>query len=72
MLTLIDRGINTRELLSSNVFHYTFEHEEWPAVHTDLSKITAPYNGSIFKLRENYRNIYTDLLTDEEKEAIKE
>ena len=72
MIILMDRGISTKDLLCSNVFYYTFEHEEWPAVHSNLSKITAPYNGSIFKLRDNYKSIYPDLLTEEESAAAEE
>lgn len=56
----------------SNVFNYVFEHEEWPAVHHNLAKITAPFNGSIFKLRNNYRHVFPDLLSEEEAAAAEE
>lgn len=67
LIDIMNRGISVVDLMKSNVFSFKFEYEEWPQVHTDLTKIINPYNGSIFSLREKYGEIFPAL--GESKEA---
>lgn len=57
----MEKGINTNCLLNSNVFLYKFELDEWPQNHACEDKIIAPYNKSIFNLRENYNDCFPEL-----------
>ena len=61
LIDIMNRGISVVDLMKSNVFSFKFEYEEWPQVHTDMSKVINPYNGSIFKLRECYTSIFPEL-----------
>lgn len=39
-----------------------FDFDEWPSTHTDDTKYIRPYNGSLFAVREEYKNIFPDLV----------
>jgi hypothetical protein len=39
-----------------------FDFDEWPATHTDAGKYIRPFNGSVFSVRDEYENIFPDLL----------
>jgi hypothetical protein len=45
-------------LLESEVFCFQFDFDEWPSTHIDAETYIRPYNGSIFDIRSNYRNIF--------------
>lgn len=34
------------------------DYDDWPANHYNQEKCTKPYNGSIFGIRNNYKNIF--------------
>ena len=48
------------------MFKYSFEFEEWPAVHSNTDKLRVAYNGSIFKLRDNYNTIFEEYQSSRE------
>jgi len=57
-------------LFNSNVFNYTFDFDEWPPTNADTRKISQPYNGSIFDLRQSYAKIFPEqFMKDQEREA---
>lgn len=53
-------------LLKSDIFFHRLDFMEWPSTHTDNCQLIRPYNGSMFKLRHNYRNIFPDFRTESE------
>ena len=66
LLKLMKKGIAVNKLISSNVFSYTFEFEEWPAAHTNLEKIMVPYNDSIFSIRTSYHRLFDSKIENKE------
>ena len=55
-----------------NIFQYTFDFEEWPTTHSDRKEYIRPYNGSIFEVRNKYREIFFEdrfEIPDENKAA---
>ena len=47
--------------MKSNVFQFSFDFDEWPGVHTNMTKQVRPYNGSIFELRQNYKIVFPEI-----------
>ena len=64
LLSLIDKGVDVASLLASDIFYQRFDFQEWPAIHTDNTTKIVPFNGSIFRLRPSYKEIF-DGLVDE-------
>ena len=58
---LIQKGITVANLMSSNVFEFSFDFDEWPGIHSNMSKLVRPYNGSIFELRQNYKVVFPEV-----------
>lgn len=58
MVSLFEKEVELTNLLNSNVFNFNFETPEWPSTSVDTKAAREPYNGSIFKLRENYKSIF--------------
>lgn len=71
LIELIEKEVDVTPLLKSNVLNYTFDFDEWPGVSTDVTKLQAPYNGSIFKLRYEYKNVFKQHYNEEQKGKIK-
>ena len=46
--------------MNSNIFCFTFDHDEWPSTHIDKYRYSRPYNGSIFELRHSYRSVFPE------------
>ena len=59
-------GIILTKLFNSSVFNYIFEYEEWPGVSPCTEFEIKPFNGSIFKLRYEYKNVFKEMY-DREK-----
>ena len=57
-------GTDLIELMSSDVFKYTFEFDHWPGVHSNTEKLIKPYNGSIFDLRTAYEKLFPEIESD--------
>ena len=55
---LLEKGIKVKPLMDSEIFVYRFDYDEWPSTHVDDNKYSRPYNGSIFDIRECYRDIF--------------
>jgi hypothetical protein len=55
---LLDKGIRVTQLISSSIFRFQFDYDEWASTHTDDTTYHKPFNGSIFELRDMYRNIF--------------
>ena len=55
---LLEKGIETVKLFNSQIFQYTFDYDEWPTTHTDPNSYIRPYNSSLFRIRENYKNVF--------------
>ena len=51
-------------LFESNVFNYTFDFDEWPALDVNDEKDLQPYNKSMFKLRYEYCNTFRKQFED--------
>lgn len=56
----MQKGIKVRDLLDSNIFTYTFDYDEWPSTHNVSETYINPYSGSIFNLRNVYREVFSD------------
>ena len=61
LLKIMEKGINTHELLDSNVFQYKLDFDEWPYAHTKCVKVIESYNGSLFNLRHKYLKVFPEL-----------
>ena len=61
LLLLLEKAIDVNRLLNSKVFQYQFDYEGWPRVHQDTDQQIVPYNGSIFKLRNVYDEVFPDV-----------
>lgn len=73
-LKLLKKGISVGPLLQSKIFCYQFDVEQWPVVHPSNSYQIKPYNGSIFQLKYQYKNLFPELQnprTDEKYYKIK-
>jgi hypothetical protein len=57
---MLEKGIHVTKLLQSNIFQYTFDYDEWPSNHNNKTEAIRPYNGSIFRLRANYKNVFPE------------
>ena len=69
LVDLVNKGVKMERLFNSKIFQHTFDFDEWPATNSDTSKVLKPYNKSIFKLRYEYSNCFSDIWKrDEEKE----
>lgn len=47
-------------MFDSGIFFQTFEFDEWPGTHTIPEKFIRPYTGSLFNLREGYRDVFPE------------
>ena len=61
LIALMDKGVSVNQLFKGNIFVSEFEYDEWPGSHTELQKLIRPYNGSIFDIRNKYREVFGDI-----------
>jgi len=45
-------------VLKADIFSFQFDYDEWPSNHTDDKTYYRAYNGSIFNLRNSYREVF--------------
>lgn len=57
---ILEKGIELTDLLSSNVFYYQFDLDEWPSTHTNDVTLIRPYNNSIFSIRQHYLTTFPE------------
>jgi hypothetical protein len=55
---LLEKGVELSPLVSSEVFRFQFDYDDWPSTHHDETTYYRPYNGSIFDIRNHYRTIF--------------
>ena len=58
MPALIEKGVIVSPLLDSRIFSFSFDYDDWPANHPDGEAYPRPYNQSLFKLRDCYREVF--------------
>mgnify|MGYP006893254200 CR=1 FL=1 len=58
--SMIEKGIEVKELLQSNVFSYSFDFDEWPSSHNNSDEISRPYNENMFMLRKHYKIVFPE------------
>jgi hypothetical protein len=58
MVELFIKEVDMTALLESEIFNYTFDFDEWPATNSDPHKSMVPYNKSLFKIRNNYSDLF--------------
>ena len=71
LIELIQKEVHITPLLNSDVLNYTFDYDEWPGNSSDTTKLQAPYNGSIFKMRYKYPQVFKNHFKREVKESTK-
>ena len=57
---LVQKGINIKGLLESNVFSMKLNFPGWPITHSNLQECIRPYNGSFFQIRHMYREVFPE------------
>jgi hypothetical protein len=57
---LLEKGIQVKPLLESNVFNYEFDLDEWPSTHINNEVYLRPYNENIFQLRKHYTTVFPE------------
>ena len=50
------------KLISSKIFSYYFDFDNWPGNHIDDKNCIRAYKGNFFDLRENYDSIFHDFI----------
>lgn len=61
----MEKGITVEHLLSSNIFSFDFDYDEWPGSHNNDGLYRRPYNKSIFDLRHNYKEVFPEANLDD-------
>ena len=57
---MVEKGIEVKTLLDSEVFKFNFELDEWPSNHFNSQEDIRPYNENIFQIRKHYRTIFPE------------
>ena len=70
-MQIMSMGIHVSSLLKSKLFCYQFDFNEWPSIHMKDDQVIRPYNGSIFKLRQHYKEIFPDFCKIQKNNANK-
>ena len=53
-------SIALNEILNSNVFRMDFDYDGWVSNHTNDEECLRPYNGSLFSLRNAYKEVFPE------------
>jgi hypothetical protein len=53
-------GINVAQLLNSRIFYTRIDFEGWPLVSQFSEEIMVPFNGNLFDIRDNYKEVWKD------------
>jgi len=57
---LLNKGIKVFSLLDSDIFTVTFDHDEWPVIHTNDAECIRSYSHSFFHLRHHYKTVFPE------------
>jgi hypothetical protein len=68
LLKIMNKGIDTNNLIGSAVFNCKFQFDEWPSTHSNLEKMITGYSGSLFDLRFKYKEIFPELAEQDVEE----
>ena len=60
MPSLIEQELEVTELLSSNVFSWNFDLDEWPSTHNNPQEELRPFNQNLFLLRQHYKTVFPE------------
>lgn len=69
-LQLIEKGVELRKVLNSEIFCFKFDYDEWPSTHVDKNKYLKPFNGSIFEMRNEYKNIFPEFMNGDTDDSV--
>ena len=69
-LQLIEKGVELTNVLNSDIFCFKFDYDEWPSTHVDKNRYLKPFNGSIFELRNEYKNIFPEFQDGANEDTI--
>jgi len=58
--SLIEQELEVTELLSSSVFSWNFDLDEWPTSHSCEEELIRPMNESIFQIRKHYKTVFPE------------
>ena len=58
--TIIEMGLEVTELFNSQVYKSTFDFDEWPGSHPNQDKQIRAFNGSFFRVRHAYEDIFPE------------
>lgn len=58
--TLLEKGIEVKSLLESQIFNYEFDLDEWPSTHYNDEEYLRPYNENLFDLRKHYKTVFPE------------
>ena len=72
LLVLIDKGVKMSELLNSSILSHIISYTEWPDNHKNTERMMAPYNGDLFKIRQNYVTVFKSLVMEDEEIRVNE
>ena len=68
LVSLLKKEIQLTILFRSEIFNYCFDYDEWPASHKNTDKKLAPFNDSLFRIRDSYKKVFKKLYDDYIKE----
>lgn len=58
LVTMLQKEVRCKALFESQILSMPISFFEWPSLNEDTSKCYAPFNGSMFKLRYEYPNLF--------------
>jgi hypothetical protein len=70
-VTMLEKGCRCSELLSSDIFNYEFDFDQWPGTNSNTTKMIHPFSQSIFKLRDSYSVIFDKIWRKDEAMEVK-
>ena len=57
---LLEKGIEVKPLLDSNIFVFNFDLDEWPSSHFNPDWHLRAFNENIFMIRKHYRTVFPE------------
>jgi hypothetical protein len=57
---LLEKGIQVKPLLDSNIFVFNFDLDEWPSSHFNPDEHLRAFNENIFMIRKHYRTVFPE------------
>ena len=58
--SIFDKGVQIQELLDSSIFNFAIDFDGWPNVHLNDDRVLKHYNGSLFDLRGEFKNVFPE------------